>query len=531
MKAAWLKSLFALALLGLSSALWAKIQMPKIFGDNMVLQRDCQIAIWGSAAAGAEIRVEFKGQKAYAIADSNGKWKLFLGQLWADSEPAAMQIFEDGKLGAEIKNILVGEVWIVGGQSNMEWTIRRSHGFEKVKKRAAYPCIRYFSQNSSAVASMPQEDSPSGASWLVCSPENVGNFSGVAFFFAEEMFKNLDLPIGLVYTACGATEMASWIPWGFSSKLQWLDSYVKSFEREKSQYSRSEYEKRAKEFRARMDKFNADKKAAKAAGKPEPKMKWIDTVPPHKLTPWPYFKSPGMHYNAKVAPIAGYAARGVLWYQGEADSDTSEHVAHFEENFKLLIESWRSVFNNPKMPFIFAQLPSFSINQDWVGVRKAQASAAKNSDEVYMVCLIDCGEKNNIHPADKATVGLRMCRQAANKILAKKIVISDSPELKEVKYKASHAVVSFETFYSKLEGIGDARGFEILAGGKWKPCIAKLSGPCSVDISSPDGERIDGVRYLWKNWARPDVWLYNTEKLPAAPFEDLKNKEENNEIK
>ncbi len=510
-----LKMIFVATLLCATSILDAKIKMPKIFGDNMMLQRDMPVAIWGLASPDAEVRVEFKGNVAYAKAGDDGKWRVLFDAMSADFKPAEMKIFENDKLDRQIKNILVGEVWIIGGQSNMEWRVKSSLGYDKVKARANYPAMRYFFQPSYAMSATPQSDSHAQSLWFVCSPKTIEHFSGVGFFFAEEMLKDLKVPVALIYAACGATEMSAWIPREFTSRSAWLANYVKAFDLEMAQYSKAKYANEVKRHKAFMDKVKADEAKAKAEGKKAPNVAWDLKIKPNAVTPRLHFRSPMLHYNGKVAPVAGFSARGILWYQGESDA-RSTHRPQYEPNFRLLIEAWRHAFNNAQMPFIFVQLPSFNSGNEWAKVRLIQEEVANSTAGVYMACLIDCGEKHDIHPRDKATVGARLYKVTANKVYGKNVAC-ESPALKDVKYDGARAELSFETFGAKLEARGEPRGFEVFVKGKWSPAKAKFAND-KVEVFSSDGAKIEGVRYLYSDWARPDVWLFNDVGLPALPF-------------
>ena len=496
-------------------ALNADIRMPEIFGDNMVLQRQEKVKIWGQAEAGAVVKVEFFGQKVSTKAGENGNWSVRLSPMKADKTSREMKVYENGKLQKTFKNILVGEVWILGGQSNMEWTLRKTTQFERVKSEGEKPLIRFFIEPNSALAEQPQFFLPKGSKWITFDlGKSAISRSGVGYYFAEALLADLGVPVGLIDTPLGGSAMRTWIPEERFGENAFLSDCLKDFKKQKASYN---YEKAMKKYKEGIAKWQAEVAEAKKHSKKAPEKPWALRSKPSPISPQRAQGTPSYLYNAKIAPIASYTARGFLWYQGESDANKNS-LPHFESQFEILIDSWRNAWEKKDMPFIFVQLASFTTASDWAKTRSAQAAVSKKMKNVHMANIIDCGEEKDIHPKDKTTVGVRLEKLAMNKVYGKSSVLADAPDILKVSYKGSSAIARFNTYGSALEGRGDARGFEIFAGGKWKQCKAKLMGPDSVELSSPDGEKIEGVRYLWKNWARPDVWLYNAGGLPAVSF-------------
>ena len=493
---------------------YAKIVMPNIFGDNMLLQRDSSVKIWGRADANANVDVAFAGQKKSVKANSEGWWSLKLDKMSANKNPQEMMIYENGKLGKTIKNILVGEVWIAGGQSNMQWDLKRSTDADKFINQPENQLIRYFSQNTYMLSTIPKFTCVNG-NWTSASPKTRGDYSAVAYLFAEKLQKDLDVPVGIVFGALGASKMIAWIPEDKVDLLEYTKNVHQDFITRNAKYdynlSKAKWEKEVEAWKKRCEKL-------KAENKPLPRRPRI----PSQISFLPPFATPCYLYNAVIAPVAPYSARGVLWYQGESDSK-EESLKYFNEQFELVVKSWREKFENPNLAFIQVQLASFSIgDRDWGLTRWKQYLATKTISNCYMANIIDCGEEKDIHPKDKTTVANRVENIALNEIYGKKDVRAYGPIISSVKYNDNRAVVSFNTFGLKLKTVGEPRGFQIKVDDNWKDVQPVLNKDV-VELVSNGGKKIQGVRYLWKNWARPDVWLFNEDGLPALSFINEKN--------
>jgi len=501
----------------LACGLFGEIKTPSIYSDNMVLQRGEPVKIRGWASPNARVEVSFAGQKKSVKAGADGKWSVFLDPMKADKTPREMVISENQKISKTIKNILVGEVWICGGQSNMQWWLAKTADGAAASARANYPILRYFSQNgyNTDAGSAPQEDSHLGA-WKISEAGKVGTWSAVGFYFGEKLLKDLDVPVGLVYASRGATSMIAWLPDKWLEAGEYTKSRKAAFAREMEKY----------DYKAKLDAHNKKMVAAKAEdaklaaeGKPKRKRAWDFHIPPFPNTPWAAGITPSLMYNLMVHPIRGYTARGVIWYQGEGDSGGAA-CENFEIQMKQVVDSWREAFENPKMPFYWVQLTSFN-SETWPEARWRQLRARSSIPYSGVVNIIDAGEQTQIHPIYKTEVGERLEGLALREVYGRKDVHPYSPEFKSAKYSGDSARIVFETRGRKLEGRGEPRGFEVFAGGKWKPAgSARIVGSNGVEVKSKGGEAVSGARYLWKAWAKPDVWLYNQDALPAFSFTD-----------
>ena len=505
------KNLIVAFLIAVSSLSFADIWTPAIYSDNMLLQRDARVKIRGTASANAKVDVEFAGQKKSTKADANGNWSLRLDKMPANKNHQQMIIFENGKLGKIIKNVLVGEVWVAGGQSNMEWPVRRTSDAKEAIARAKYPNLRYFGQHGydTKKGHIKQEQSTNGH-WLVAN-NDVGGWSAAGFYFAEKLMKDLDVPVGIVYASRGATSMIAWLP----DERLGLQEYTKNrkaqFLKELAKY---DYKAELAKHNKKMADAKVEDAKRKAEGKPKAQRPWDFHLPPLPNTPWSIGTTPSFMYNLMVHPVRGYTVRGTIWYQGEGDSGGKSRE-NFEIQMKQVVDAWRDAFENKNMYFYWAQLPAF--RSDWAGVRWRQLKARNSIEKSGVINITELGEINEIHPQFKTEVGLRFEGLAMREVYNRKDVHPYSPEFKSAKYDGDTAVVEFNTFGRTLEMRGAPRGFEVKANGKWIKANAVLSGK-NVIAKSPNGEKVEGVRYLWKAWTKPDVCLYNQDGLPAFSF-------------
>ncbi len=496
----------------------ADITMPKIFSDGMVLQQTYPAAVWGKSSPNAEIEVAFSGRKQKTKADANGEWKLSLKPLKASATPSEMLIFENGKEAKKISNVLVGEVWIAGGQSNMEFALSTMKDADKIIEENASDNLRFFLQwPSNTFSDKPQFDNPKGSQW-VSAKDKIGSPSAVAFLFANGIRKAFDIPVGVVMTSMSGTSMYSWVPEKTFSEDPRMEHERKAFERRKASYN----------FDKALEKWTNDKKnyeekvaKAKAEGKPAPSAPYTFSVHyPRKDTP-DGFRTPTWLYNGKVAPVAGYSARGFIWYQGENDSNKKREL--FADQLSALIDSWRSAWRRANMPFLIVQLPSYT-SKNWPEIRLAQAQVAKEGKNVFTAVVFDTGEEKDVHPKDKLKVGQRLANIALKEVYRQKNVHAFGPTFKSAQYSRGTVRVSFDMDGSRFaRPSGDIKCFEISLDGKnWLEANAKIVSNDALSVSGGGGGEIVGVRYAHKDWAKPHLNLFDADGLPTAPFEDIR---------
>jgi sialate O-acetylesterase len=464
--------------IAMSSSAQAELWMPSIFGNGMVLQSGMPVPVRGEADPGAEVTVEFAGQKKSAVADVSKHWKIILDPMPASSEPRPLTVQSSiGNQQSEIGNVLVGEVWILSGQSNMGWTLKNCDGGPAAAAAADYPWMKIFKQWPNQGACDEPARDVKGGQWVTCTPTEAANLSGVGFFFARELQKSLPrgTPIALINTQMGATYAECWID------FQTL---------ERTPSARPFLDKAAKEVRS---------------GESDPKGFWGENN----------FRRPAALYNGKVAPIQPFAARGVIWYQGEGNAQRWL-APGYAETLAALINGWRRGFEDPELPFIVVQLPRYNAGpgSDWPAIRAAQAQVARDLPHVELAVTIDCGSEHQIHPPDKEPVGQRLAQLARAKVYGEAVVCGGS-FFQSLEISNGVALVTF----SNSDGLHlkGGEGFEICgADGTFVPAEADVLTDGRVNVSSPQVAAPAAVRYAWFNWG--EVCLFNGLGLPAAPF-------------
>ncbi len=508
------------------TAIFAEIKMSKIFSDNMMIQQNQPVEIWGNSDANSKIKILAGEVQAECIANENGKWRLQLPSAKGSFKPFSIQIFENGKLAKEIKNVLRGEVWIAGGQSNMAMGLRGIEGSKEFVAKMQEGKVRYFihptpiskmTSMKSGFGNQPCEDFINGSKWIGVDKKNALSTSAVACIFAYKLTEKINVPVGIVFNAVAGSKMECWVSQQTYETSKDFKIIRKKFNDACKKYN---YKNATEKFNAKVKKYNADKKAGKKNLPPA----W--TVADF-MRPWvdsPYmWKSPYMFYNIRIHPMRNYTTKGVVWYQGE-----SNDVEGFESAFECLISEWRKYFNNQNLPFICVQLPSYKAN-DWAEKRSAQKSVADKISNVFIVPTIDTGEFNDIHPHDKMKIGERLATEASTFVYKNQSGGKLSCNVKEIKFIENGVKILFST---KLEIRGKLRGFEVFSNGAWisvdENMEIKLEKTSCEDTSwllhlkVPTVKKVEGIRYLWKSWAKPEVCLYGIDNSPVFPFKYLK---------
>jgi sialate O-acetylesterase len=464
----------SLLLTALSSQ--AEVKLPAIFSDHMVLLRDATVPVWGWADAGEKVTVTIAGQSQSAQPGADGKWMVKLSALPSRAEPTTLTV--KGKNTIVINDVLIGEVWLGSGQSNMAMTVNRVKDFEREQAAANFPQIRMFREESTAAAGAIPEGR---GKWVLCSPESVPTFSATLYFFGRELHRELGAPVGLINSSVGGTPIESWI----APEAQRTDPALKGFF--------EEIEKTKAAATTEATKKGKKQKAAKAPAAP----------------------NIGGLFNGKIAPLIPYAIRGALWYQGEANS-TPPKAQYYEAQLKLLVTDWRARWGW-EVPFAWAQLPNFSgAGRDWPVVREAMLHTLA-LPKTGMGINIDIGEENDIHPKNKQEVGRRLSLWALGTVYGKKVPTTSGPLPAGHNVRGKEIVVRFTHADGGLKAKdGTLTGFQIAGDDHaWKPAQARIEGS-SVVVSSPEVSKPAAVRYAWENF--PTCNLYNGAGLPATPF-------------
>lgn len=478
----------------------ADVLMPALFSDNMVLQRDKQIPVWGQATPNEVVTVTLDIQTATTTADAAGSWLLHLNPVEAGG-PYTLTIQGQNKL--TYQNVLIGDVWICSGQSNMQWTVRNSNDAEKEIASANHPQIRLFTVKRLA-AQTPQQD-VTGA-WNVCDSQSVANFSAVGYFFGRQLNKTLKVPIGLINTSWGGTPVEAWTS---LPALQATSEYTHLSQR---------WQKRLEAYPEAQKKFEIDLKTWQEASD---SLNLLGQSVPRRPRP-PFGPNhphrPAVLYNGMIAPLIPYAIQGAIWYQGESNAG---RAYQYRTLFPAMIHNWRTQWGQDAFPFYFVQLANFRkvqdqpVESDWAELREAQTMtlALPNTG---MAVIIDIGEADDIHPRNKQDVGHRLARIAEAQVHGKNKVYS-GPMYKAMQIENNAIRITFDHAKGGLKKRGDTlTGFEIAgADRKFVWADARIDGN-SVIVSSPEVIKPIAVRYAWAD--NPVCNLYNKANLPASPF-------------
>ena len=471
----------------------AEVKLPAVLAEHMVLQRDFPVHLWGMAGAGELISATFRGAVAKTQADKLGRWELSL-PAGAAGGPFALEI--KGSNLIRFSDVLVGDVWLASGQSNMEFEMRRVANAEVELKHADRPHMRLF-HVARASASFAQDDLVA-QTWTAVTPDSVGDFSAVEYFFGREIQDDQKVPIGLIEADWGGSPAEGWTSLrGLSSDAGLMPAFAAHAE-----MTDREATKRLEDVWERQELA-----VAKAAGKPDPDFPWH-----------PEFRSwePGGLYNAMIAPLTAFPLRGFLWYQGESNT-SPEREFYFAQLFQTLIRDWRSRWAEGDLPFLFVQLANWTSEPDshWPEVRDAQRRALELRN-TGMAVAIDIGNPTDIHPTNKQDVGKRLALAARAIAYGEKIEYS-GPLFRAAVPQGESLRVLFEHAESGLIAKGDVlKGFEIAGRDKiFAPAEARIDGTEVVLTNS----KVSAPRYVRYGWAgNPDCDLYNKAGLPAATF-------------
>lgn len=483
--------------------LLAALTVPNVFSDHMVLQRERPIPVWGKAEAGETVTVEFASQKAQAVADASGQWSLRLEPLDASFEPQILRI-QGSDTELNFTDVLVGEVWLCSGQSNMDWPVKQLKDADLEIATANHPAIRLH--NVTHVTS----DTPvfsSAATWEVCTPATVGAFSGAGYYFGRDLHAYLHVPVGLIEAAWGGTPAIAW------TRAEVLDQHPQFQEKlTEWQGHLRDYPQALKKWESEVARLKTENPALTRWQLPR---KPFGPDSPHR---------PASLANGMLAAVAPYALRGAIWYQGE--NDAGWHPEDYDQRLRLMIEDWRDWWSIDDLHFGIVQLANFlqpksePADDAWPRLRESQRRLAHSLSHTGLAVTIDLGEANDIHPRNKQDVGRRLARWALADIYGAD-VLAGGPVLQKAQFDGDTVTLTFEQVGSGL-AILDAHtlGGFTLAGedGVFHPAQASIEGTDTVIVSSPEIIRPVHLRYGWQN--NPvDASLGNQERLPASPFE------------
>jgi sialate O-acetylesterase len=447
------------------------LSLASIFSDHMVLQRDVKLPIWGKAAPGAKVTVRLGETSQDATADANGAWRVTFEPLKSGGDALELSV-SSGDDAVQYKDILVGEVWVASGQSNMEWPVKLANEPEKEIAAANWPQIRIIDVPN--VTADAPADSFKTDGWKPVTPETISEFSAVAYFFGRDLHENLKVPVGLIGCHWGGTPMEAWTS------------------REALESSPTFKEATAASFNPPASPEEAEQRANMA---------------PHL---------PARLYNGMLSAVIPYGIRGAIWYQGESNAGRHQQYAELS---KLMIGDWRKRWGLGEFPFLLVQLAAFEPGgESWPPLREAQLETLQLPN-TGMAVATDVGDRTDIHPKDKQSIGKRLALAARGTVYGEDLVYS-GPVFSKMAVNGSKATLTFEHVGSGLKADGDLRGFEVAGpDGKFVPATASIEGE-QVVVHSDAVAEPKVVRYNWA--AFPDGNLFNAEGLPATPFRTSK---------
>ena len=510
----------------------AALKLPTLFSDHMVLQRDVAVPIWGWAAAGEEVKISGGGVEATATADASGKWITKLNALKASSTPFELTVSAPSG-SVTIKDVLVGDVWLCSGQSNMAFPVGSSSTWKEEESAAPNPQIRLFFVRSNPSLE-PLSDVEKG-SWQIADPATLKAFSGVGYYFGKEIAATQKVPVGLIGSYVGGTPAQAWID---SNGLK-ADPALKKFSD-----VFTDTVTRKNEIKAAHDKWLAEggteylkaqrdwriaSYEAKKKGTPEP-----PAPKPHAPEPPSLManSTPTVLNNGMIAPLVPYGIKGAIWYQGESGGTPYDRL------LMALIKGWRAQWNQGEFPFYAVQLPNFRPSSGlvaktgWPDTRNAIATAVNVVPNAGMAVAIEAGEEKDLHPPHKRPIGHRLALAVRQNVYGEKIV-GLSPVYVSKVVEGNKIILKFKDVGTGLKiGIPtdpkpgtpapvlapELQGFAVTdTGKKWVAAKAEITGPDTVTVTAPpEVTTATDVAYGWSE--SPEVNLYNSGDLPAAPF-------------
>lgn len=456
-----------------------QLHMPAIFSDSMILQRDQPLIFWGESKAHSKITATLNGKSNSILSDPEGAWEIKLPAMKAGG-PYNLKIVDENKNTITFENVLIGDVWLCAGQSNMNFILAADKNGKSEIESLNNPNIREYRCKMPEGVENPENREHS--KWILAIGKRASNFSAVAYYFAKKIQQAEKIPVGIIVMSCGDTRAESWMP-------------VKAIRNDPALNHLYQY--------------------------------WNLHRNDNSI---PFNHRPAEFYDSVVTPVIPYSLKGVIWYQGESNTlpdnsgrPVSQRASEYQFLLTDLIHTWRSDWNSPNLPFYIVQLPNYkdpSGDIQWSVIRQAQLDVKKNAKHTGIVVTIDVGDSTKLHPSDKATVGLRLALWALAKDYGKKDLIFSGPIVKNMKLSGDKAVLSFDQTASRLVSKSGyhLNGFTIAdasAPNHFVNADAYINND-KVIVSNSAIKKPIAVRYAWGD--NPEVSLFNAANLPASPF-------------
>jgi len=502
-----MKSLWSLAsLFPLLTSAFAEVKLPAIFSDGAVLQRDQAVAVWGWADAGKAVKVSFGSQQKQTTAAADGTWMVKLDAMPASAESRELKASEAGGKEIVVKDVLVGEVWLASGQSNMEWAINASQQADKEAATSKpLPLIRMIKVPKKV---MHQRQDDFVGNWATATPDKVMNFSAVGYFFARQLHENLNVPVGIINSSWGGTRIDPWLAEEGFANVPELADMAKT---------RAAQLPGTPAVDAAMAAHIQNTKAwCDAAEKALATKSAIPAQPTMTAPLLPLQSQTGM-YQAMIHPVRQYGLKGFIWYQGE--SNNGEGILYYHK-MRVLIDGWRQQFGTPNAPFLFVQLAPYTYKNTGLPEIWAAQQKSLTIPNTGMAVINDIGNVKDIHPGNKSEVGRRLSLWALDRTYGVKQKVVSGPLFNQIKVDGDKIHVKFDYTGSGLVARDgkDLTHFEIAAAdGVFHPAIAAInpSGD-SITLTSAQVAAPQQARFAWIETAEPN--LMNKEGLPAGAF-------------
>ncbi|TWU56625.1 hypothetical protein Poly51_25410 [Rubripirellula tenax] len=476
----------------------AELKFSPIFGDSMVIQRDMPIHVWGWTSPGTAVAATIAGHSAEATADAMGRFDLKLDALPAGG-PHEMVIEADER--RVFKNVLVGEVWVCSGQSNMGFTVSRSNDPDLESLTAKYPNLRLISVPQVGTQE-PQNDF--NGKWEDCTPESVKEFSAVGYFFGRQLHQTLDVPVGLIDNAWGGSAAEAWVP---RDVLESDGKYGELLERWDTLAKTYDHEAEVAKWKDRVAKWKENGKKGRQPAAPKDAL-----TGQHR---------PANLYNGVLNPIIGYTIRGAIWYQGETNAS---RAYQYRDLFPLMIQTWRDDWGQGDFPFYWVQLADYRQesaepgDSDWAELREAQTMTMSRLPATGQAVITDLGEASDIHPKNKQDVAKRLARWPLANLYGYNIPYQ-SPTFRSVTIEGNKAVVKFDHVGGGLDtfDVNKPIGFTIAGEDKkFVPANAKIVGKDTIEVTADSVEAPVAVRFAWAD--NPVANMQSSSGLPMTPF-------------
>jgi sialate O-acetylesterase len=495
----------------------SSIQMPALFSDGMIIQREIRAPVWGWSKPMEKISVSASwGASLETVADINGRWQVKL-QTPKAGGPFSLTI-KNATDSLTIQKVFSGDVWICSGQSNMAMPLKQVDNAKSEIAAANYPGIRLFKTKRNASL---QPRSNCIGRWRDCTPESAANFSAIAYFFGRDLYRDIKVPVGLIQSAWGGTGIEAWTPLDAQRQDPEVMKYKANLDLKATSYNavltQQKYDSAMKKWRVRRKQWEDNGRRGRAPGHP------VKKKHPHE-----YQNYPGNLYNGMIYPLILYAIKGAIWYQGERNSKQVGKALSYRVQLSRMITAWRNEWQQGKFPFYFVQLPNYRkpwiksvMGKDiWPYTRESMMVVAKKEPNCGMAIIIDIGDEKNIHPKNKQGAGHRLALIALHDTYGKKDRAWSGPIFNKSTFKGKKAIITFDTGGAPLTTRDGAELFGFALAGKEGKIYKAEANIIAPDILEVSSEKVSEPIMVWYAWADNPAGanLCNKGNLPASPF-------------